>query len=74
MIRLFIALLGVGVAVFLGWTAYACWAISQNWGRSDLDLLGISVPFPIGMVPLVGLALLFALGAVYAFFYPNAKN
>jgi len=74
MIRLFIALLGLGVAVFLGWTAYACWAVSISWGRRDLDLLGVSVPFSIGMVLLVGLALLFALGAVYAFFYPNTKN
>jgi uncharacterized membrane protein len=74
MTRFFIALLSLGVATFLGWTAYACWAISKNWGRGNLDLLGVSVPFPVGMGLLVGLALLFALGAVYAFFYPNTKN
>jgi len=74
MIRSCIALFGLGVAVFLGWMAYACWAVSKNWGPGNLDLLGVSVPFPIGMVLLVGLAALFAFGAVYALFYSNAKN
>ena len=74
LVRLFLALLSLGVAGFLGWTAYACWAISNNWGCGAMDLLGVSVPFPLGMALLVGLALLFALGAVYAIFYPDSKN
>jgi hypothetical protein len=74
MIRLFIALLGAGAAVFLGWTACACWVISKNWGGGNLDSLGVSVPFPLGMLLLVGLALFFALGSVYVFFYPDTKN
>ena len=73
-IRLFLALISLGVAAFLGCTAYGCWAVSRNWGRGNLDLLGVSIPFPLGMVLLVTLALLFVLGAIYAFFYHDSKN
>ena len=73
-IRLFIALLSLGVAAFLGFAAYECWEVSITLGRGDLDLLGLSVSFPVGMVLMVTLTLLFAFGGFYAFAYPNSQD
>ena len=73
MIRLFLALICLGAAALLGCMAYVCW-VASNLGPGNLVLLGVSIPSPLGMVLLVTLALLFALGAVYAFFFSDSKN
>ncbi len=73
-IRLLIGFLCLGTAAFLGGTAYMCWAVSKNWGRGDLEFFGTSLPFALGMSVLVALALLFALGAIYAFIRPASKS
>ena len=74
-VRLCFGVLSLGLAVLLGYEAYWSWVLTlRGWGGNGLQLLGVSLSFPVGMSLLVLLTLAFAFGAIYAFFFSRADN
>ena len=73
-IRLFIALLSLGLAACLGFAAYNCWAVSIFLGVGDLNFLGLTISFPLGMILLVTLTLLFAFAGLYALAFNSPED
>ena len=74
LLRLLLSLISLGVAAYLGYTAYSCWAVAVNLGAGPFNFAGLSLSFPLGMSLLVVLSLLFALLAIYGLFFPNSEN
>ncbi len=71
--RLCVSVASLGVAVLLGYQAYISWmvlvwAAAQGGASASLQVLGVTMPFSVGMTLLVSLALAFAFLAVYALF------
>ena len=74
-VRFCLGVSSLGMSVFLGYEAYWSWALTlRGWGGNGLQLLGVSLSFPVGMTLLVLLGLAFALGALYAFFFASSDN
>ncbi len=73
-LRLCFGVFSLGMALFLGYEAYWSLALTQRWGGSGLQLLGVTLSFPVGMTLLVLLGLAFALGTIYAFFFSSSDN
>jgi hypothetical protein len=65
--------MSLGAAIYLGCAAYWCWAvrgiIRACGGSGDkAEILGVVLPYPIGMTLLVVSRLILAFVAIYAFF------
>jgi hypothetical protein len=73
--RLCCGVLSLGLALPLGYEAYWSWVLTlRGWGGNGLQLLGVSLSFPVGMTLLVLLTLAFGFGAIYAFFLARSDD
>ena len=76
-IRLGLALAGLGGAMFFGYEAYWTLAVPgalPGTGSTSLRFLGVTVPFSIGLAVLVALALASAFLAAYVLFLHRSDS
>lgn len=78
-LRFCLGVMSLGAAIYLGCTAYGCWAVRgilrACGGSGDkAEFLGVTWSYPRGMTLLVVLFLIFAFAAIYAFFFPAQSD
>jgi hypothetical protein len=74
-------MMSLGAALYLAFMAYRCWfnyglaaAIAGANAAQKVEVLRVTMPYPIAMTLLIVLCVTFAFAAVYALFFPTRSS